>query len=358
MNNNMDAVINEEAKNGQWQKLKSEQDKKEYLKKYGLDVDDPGTFKKDDPATKEKVAAFNEDNPGYEVLFETRSEVEHFGYGGCNTRFNTTNERLVVAQSGMYEDKMVTYSYTDDAPMYTNIVIKPGKTETPDAEMPFNVASLIHTFSDSHASVINVPGWDISKLVYVSGLFSDNSIVKEINMSGWKYPKEKHGPLDLPRANFSSMFRGCTSLQKLRFTAHERERRGEDNCFKGCENLEYVYFEEGSESVDMYIDGIIKNSKKPVTIDGVFSYGYWLTLHGGMDIILCSDPLTVLTGDSKFKLVEVKPRDGINFIGKLESIPSTLKEYAAALFEKGKIDKQDYETYMRFLKELVLSEGV
>ncbi len=352
MNKNTDAVINMEEKNSHWQKLKSEQDKKEYLKKYGLDADDPETFKKDDPVTKEKVAAFNEDNPGYEILFETCSEVERFGYSGCNSRFNTTNERLVVAQSGMYEDKMVTYSYIDDAPMHTNIVIRPRKMETLDAEMPFNVSSLIDTFSDSQASVINVPGWDISKLVYVSGLFSDNSIVKEINMSGWKYPKEKHGPLDLVRADFSSMFKGCTSLQRLRFTAHERERRGEDNCFKGCENLEYVYFEEGSQSVDTYIDGIIKYSKKQVTIDGVFSYGDWFALHGGMDMILCSAPLTVLTGESKFKLVEVKPREGINFIGKLKNIPPSVKGAADVLLENGKIDKQEYETYMRFLDGL------
>ena len=240
----------------------------------------------------------------------------------------------------------------------TRMILKSGLGEEIYPEQPINLKSYFRTFSNSDARIINAKGWDVSDAKCVHGLFRGNRYVEEIDISDWKYPKEAPDRLVEP-ACFDEMFMDCKNLRKLRLNIPSLvsdigfmyEEMFFRDCFKGCQNLEYVFFCKGSKYIKKCIEEIKIETEKELIVDGDFLYYDWTTIHGGLRVMLPYGWSQYYKDHGKAKLVEIPGIQDIKFCGKCDAQSVVAEEKGIdSLHAADILDDDDYQRYKTYLK--------
>ncbi|MCR5388812.1 MAG: hypothetical protein K6E56_06155 [Lachnospiraceae bacterium] len=316
------------------------------LQECGLNIEDSNTW------TDQNCESFKKSNPGYEVEFDEKETQTPVGW---SVKCTDERVRLLVVEADRYE-KEFNFGCFDSGEGYSYLSLKPDIGDELTLSMPFNISSLYSTFRSSNAKKLILPDWDLSNLYFVGGLFEGNSCVEEIIMRDWKYPAESDKTSLYP-VSYKSMFCGCESLKRLSFKSsylgniYSKLDEELEDCFKGCRNLENVFFENGSKYADAYIKKIVEASEKEVTIDGIFDYSTWVEIHGGL--VLGGKQLT--NGRHKIDgcLYEKAGIKGINFVGTLnEGAIASEDRKVEKFYQNNYITQADYSRYKEFLKSL------
>ena len=308
-----------------------------------LDFKDPNTW------NEKSSEAFAARFPRYKLDFEKSVWFD-----------DNHNYRKALINPIIYRKEQYSNGVSFDAGMPegdSRVILKSGLGDEVYPEQPIKLKSYFRTFSYSDARIINAKGWDVSDVKYVKALFRGNKYVEEIDLSDWKYPKEARDRL-LEPACFDEMFSECRNLRKLRLNiphlvsdiSSMYENIFFRDCFKGCINIEYVYFCKGSSYIKECIKEIQKVTEKELTVDGEFSYYDWTNIHGGIRFDLPWPWQQYYKDHGRAKLVEVSGVKDIKFCGKydVQSVESE-KKGIDRLYAADILDEEDYHKYKAYL---------
>lgn len=131
-------------------------------------------------------------------------------------------------------------SCTDITSMFMDCGI-PGTLDLSGWRNMGNVTTMAHTFNEdaitsggrqNGATTINLSGWDVTSIDTIEGMFYNNRVVENINMS-WTTTSSC--------TNIVGLFIGCTNLKSVDMSGCDFSNAGMWRTFYQCSKLESIY---------------------------------------------------------------------------------------------------------------------